>query len=40
MTHPWVMDNNCVRNIIQIQQKGQKLWPGHDVKGKLGGQTG
>ena len=28
MTHPWVMDNNCV-NIIHIQHGSEELWSGH-----------
>ena len=31
MTHPWVKDNNCGWNMIQIGQVGMKFWPGHDV---------
>ena len=28
MTHPWVMDNNCVK---YPDSGSKKLWPGHDV---------
>ena len=30
MTHPWVMDNNCVK-YYPDRTRGQKQWPGHDV---------
>ena len=28
-TNPWVMDNNYVSNIIQIEHDSKELWPGH-----------
>ena len=29
MTHPWVMDNNCVK--YNQDQTWQELWPGHKI---------
>ena len=31
ITHPWVMDNNCVKYYPHRTCKGLRRWPGHDV---------